>query len=123
MGRQLVPHTHRDLRSNPGPRRDPGRLGVGRRALPLVLDVRCAVDAASVHCLAPSYIRTEGHDALVAQGVIRRKKAAEAAPAQRVGGVEEVVGPAVFLASDEAAFMHGAVAFVDGGWVVDACRC
>lgn len=55
-----------------------------------------------------------------AQGVIRRETVAEAAPTQRVGGVEEVVGPAVFLASDEAAFMHGAVAFVDGGWVADA---
>lgn len=72
-----------------------------------------------VNCLAPGFIRTEGHEALVARGVIRREALAAATPAQRVGGVEEVVGPAIFLASDEAAFMHGELMLVDGGWVAD----
>lgn len=72
-----------------------------------------------VNCLAPGFIRTEGHDALVASGVISRDALAAATPARRVGSVVAVVGPAVFLASDEAAFMHGEVMLVDGGWVAD----
>ena len=35
--------------------------------------------------------------------------------AARWGRVEDLVGPAVFLASDAAAFVNGQVLFVDGG--------
>jgi NAD(P)-dependent dehydrogenase (short-subunit alcohol dehydrogenase family) len=37
-------------------------------------------------------------------------------PMQRRGRVEEIVGPAIFLASDAASFITGVVLPVDGGW-------
>jgi NAD(P)-dependent dehydrogenase (short-subunit alcohol dehydrogenase family) len=37
-------------------------------------------------------------------------------PAGRWGQVEEIAGPAVFLCSDAASFVHGETLFADGGW-------
>ena len=34
----------------------------------------------------------------------------------RVGTIEEVMGPIVFLASDASALMTGSALMVDGGW-------
>ncbi|MDB5058428.1 MAG: idnO, partial [Chloroflexi bacterium] len=34
----------------------------------------------------------------------------------RVGDPEEIVGPALFLASDASSFVTGTVLAVDGGW-------
>ena len=38
-------------------------------------------------------------------------------PLRRFGQVEDLVGPAIFLASDEAAFLTGQVIPVDGGFL------
>lgn len=39
-------------------------------------------------------------------------------PAQRAGKPEEIAALAVFLASDDAKYMHGTTVTMDGGWVV-----
>lgn len=39
-------------------------------------------------------------------------------PAGRWGEPEEVAAAALFLASDEASFVHGTPLLVDGGWTL-----
>jgi len=44
------------------------------------------------------------------------EQAIQQTPMRRRGRVEEIVGPAIFLASDASSFMTGVVMPVDGGW-------
>jgi len=46
------------------------------------------------------------------------ERLAKKAPMNRIGRQEELVGPVVFLASDEASFVTGQVVAVDGGWTI-----
>jgi NAD(P)-dependent dehydrogenase (short-subunit alcohol dehydrogenase family) len=71
-----------------------------------------------VNMIAPGWIRTPLQDELVAQGKLDRTPIIARTPARRIGEVSDVVGPAVFLASDEAAFIVGEMLVVDGGWGV-----
>lgn len=67
-----------------------------------------------VNGLAPGYFATEMNAALVADaeftGWLQRRT-----PAARWGQVEELVGAAVFLASDASSFVNGHMLMVDGG--------
>jgi len=67
----------------------------------------------NVNAIAPGPIRTEpsGTQADFADQM------GNAAPAGRAGRPEEIAAAAVYLASDEAAFVHGAILPVDGGRV------
>ena len=69
-----------------------------------------------VNCISPGWIRTPLQDQLVAAGKLDRAPIIARTPARRIGEVADVVGPAIFLASDEAAFMVGEQMVVDGGW-------
>ena len=55
-------------------------------------------------------------DEMVRQGRLDRAPITARTPIRRIGEVADVVGPAIFLASDESAFIVGEQFVVDGGW-------
>jgi gluconate 5-dehydrogenase len=73
-----------------------------------------AAEGVTVNALAPGYIETPlTAEHLRKPGV---RPALEAlVPAGRLGVVDDVVGPALFLASRHAAFITGHIMYVDGG--------
>jgi 2-deoxy-D-gluconate 3-dehydrogenase len=70
----------------------------------------------NVNGIAPGYIATDNTAALQADPV-RSKSILERIPAQRWGQPEDLQGPAVFLSSSFADYMHGTIVNVDGGWM------
>jgi gluconate 5-dehydrogenase/2-deoxy-D-gluconate 3-dehydrogenase len=70
-----------------------------------------------VNAIAPGWIRTPLQDSLVEAGKLDRAPIISRTPARRVGEIADIVGPAIFLASDEAAFIIGETLAVDGGWL------
>ncbi|MBK9944583.1 MAG: glucose 1-dehydrogenase [Kouleothrix sp.] len=81
------------------------------------LAVEWAPQGVRVNAIAPGWIRTPLQDRLVAEGKLDRAPIIARTPARRVGEVADMVGPAIFLASDEAAFVIGETLVVDGGWI------
>lgn len=70
----------------------------------------------NVNAIAPGYIATDNTQAL--QDDPQRNKAIlERIPAGRWGNADDLAGATVFLASDAAAYVHGVVLPVDGGWL------
>ena len=67
-----------------------------------------------VNAIAPGYFRTELNRALVEDAEFSGWLA-KRTPAGRWGEVEELVGAAVFLASDASSFVNGHTLYVDGG--------
>lgn len=70
----------------------------------------------NVNAIAPGYIDTDNTEAL-RNDPVRSKSILERIPAGRWGKPDDFKGPAVFLASDASAYMHGHVMLVDGGWM------
>jgi len=66
----------------------------------------------TVNCIAPGFISTAMTDALSEE---QRSKATAAVPVGRFGTPLEVAAAAVFLASDEAAYITGHTLHVNGG--------
>jgi gluconate 5-dehydrogenase len=71
-----------------------------------------------VNAIAPGYFRTELNKALVEDEKFSAWLSART-PMGRWGDVEELVGAAVFLASDASSFVNGHILYVDGG--ITAC--
>jgi 3-oxoacyl-[acyl-carrier protein] reductase len=69
----------------------------------------------TVNAVAPGFIATEMIES-IPENIMNAMK--EKVPANRLGTADEVANVYLFLASDEAAFVNGAVISVDGGAVV-----
>jgi len=67
----------------------------------------------TINAIAPGPVRTERAEDSGRGTAL--DQLARAAPAGRAGRPEEIAAAAVYLASDEAAFVHGAILPVDGG--------
>ena len=70
----------------------------------------------NVNAIAPGYIDTDNTEAL-RNDPVRFKAILERIPADRWGKPEDFAGPAVFLASGAADYVHGEILTVDGGWM------
>jgi 3-oxoacyl-[acyl-carrier protein] reductase len=87
-----------------------GQLGFIRTAA-----IELAPHNITINAVLPGNIRTEGVEALGAEYMARMTAAI---PQRRLGTVEDVAYAALFLASDEAAFITGRAIVVDGGQVL-----
>jgi NAD(P)-dependent dehydrogenase (short-subunit alcohol dehydrogenase family) len=68
-----------------------------------------------VNCLAPTYIRTPLTGPVQADAE-RMSQLNARSPIHRFGEAWELIGPAVFLASDASGLVTGHSLLVDGGW-------
>lgn len=70
----------------------------------------------NVNAIAPGYVVTNNTTDLRADPV-RNKAILDRIPAGRWAEPDDIAGAAVFLATPAAAYMHGAIIPVDGGWL------
>ena len=84
-----------------------GMIGMSK-----ALALEIASRSITVNCIAPGFITTAMTEALTEE---QRSKAAAAVPAGRFGMPAEVAAAAVYLASDEAAYVTGHTLHVNGG--------
>ena len=70
----------------------------------------------NVNAVAPGYMATEMNSALLADPA-RMEQLSARMPAGRWGQPEDIGNVVVFLASPAAAYIHGQVLAVDGGWM------
>lgn len=70
----------------------------------------------NVNAIAPGYISTDNTEAL-RNDPARAESILARIPAGRWGNPEDFAGPTVFLASEAASYMNGAIVLVDGGWM------
>ncbi len=105
-----------------------GQVGLPKRAaycaskhgligLTKVLGVEWGRQGVRVNCLNPGYIKTpmDVHDQAV--GDYTDTDITRRTPAGRFGSVDDVAAVAVWLASDDSAYVTGTSVDVDGGWV------
>lgn len=87
-----------------------GQLGFVRSTA-----LEIAKDRITCNAILPGNIRTEGLEALGTEYIAEM---IESVPLGRLGSVEDIANAALFLASDEAAFITGQTLVVDGGQVL-----
>ena len=75
-----------------------------------------ASQGVNVNGIAPGYVSTDNTEAL-RNDPVRSKSIMDRIPAGRWGEPDDFRGPAVFLASAAADYVHGTILTVDGGWM------
>jgi NAD(P)-dependent dehydrogenase (short-subunit alcohol dehydrogenase family) len=88
----------------------------GVAALTKCLAIEWARHGVCVNAIAPGVLRTDMNAALL-DGTARGQELLLRTPMQRFGKTEELIGAAVFLASDAASFVTGHLLVVDGGFL------
>jgi len=88
----------------------------GLAGLTRLLACEWAARGINVNGIAPGYFATNNTEALRADEGRNRDILARI-PAGRWGNPSDLAGAAVFLASDAAAYVHGTILTVDGGWM------
>jgi len=88
----------------------------GANMLTKVLAIEWANKNIRVNAIAPGYIRTELVQGVIDKGILPVGAIEKRTPQGRIGEVTNVLGLAVYLASDEASFMTGSIVSIDGGW-------
>ncbi|WP_246066900.1 SDR family NAD(P)-dependent oxidoreductase [Paenibacillus koleovorans] len=83
------------------------------------LAVEWAEHGIQVNAISPGFIRTEIVQDLIARGVHKPERMVARIPAGRLGEVDDLVGPAVFLASSDSDYVTGTILKVDGGWLAN----
>jgi NAD(P)-dependent dehydrogenase (short-subunit alcohol dehydrogenase family) len=98
---------------------NPGRLAYCAAKAAVIMMTRVAAGewapfGVRVNAIAPGVMRTSMWERDVARGVLDERHYLEAIPLHRLGDPSEVGKLAVFLASDDSAYMTGAVHTIDG---------
>ena len=73
-----------------------------------------------VNAIAPGFVITPQNADVYAEGTEKRERIDDRAPMGRVAEREEIVGAAIYLASDAASYVTGEVITVDGGFARSA---
>src|SRR5262249_41884136 len=88
----------------------------GLAALTKSLAIEWAREGVCVNAIVPGYFRTVLTEKLL-DGTPRGEEVLLRTPMKRFGELEELVGAAIFLASDAASFVTGTTLAVDGGYL------
>jgi gluconate 5-dehydrogenase len=90
----------------------------GMNQLLKVMAIEWADRGITVNAVAPGYTESALTEAHLAKPGVRDQLTSKV-PAGRLGTLEDVVGPVLFLCSPRASFVTGQVLYVDGGRILD----